>query len=106
MPFAATWMDLEITVLSEVSQKEKDKYSMISLTYGIQNATQMNLSMKQRQTHTCREQICGCQGGGEVGEGKIGSLGLADENYSTQVDKQQGPAVWHKELYSIPCNKP
>ena len=29
-PFAATWMDLEIIILSEVSQKEKDKY-MISL---------------------------------------------------------------------------
>ena len=26
MPFAATWMDLEIVILSEVSQKEKDKY--------------------------------------------------------------------------------
>ena len=26
MPFAATWMDLEIITLSEVSQKEKDKY--------------------------------------------------------------------------------
>ena len=26
MPFAATWMDLEITTLSEVSQTEKDKY--------------------------------------------------------------------------------
>ena len=25
MPFAATWMQLEITKLSEVSQKEKDK---------------------------------------------------------------------------------
>ena len=35
MPFAATWMDLEIIRLSEVSQKEKDKYHMISLTCGI-----------------------------------------------------------------------
>ena len=31
MPFAATRMDLEIIILSEVSQKEKDKYHMISL---------------------------------------------------------------------------
>ena len=29
MPFAATWMDLEMIILSEVSQKEKDKYHMI-----------------------------------------------------------------------------
>ena len=30
MPFIATWIDLEIIVLSEVSQKEKDKYHMIT----------------------------------------------------------------------------
>ena len=41
--------------------------------------TQMNISMKQ--THRPREQTCGCQGGGSVGEGSIGSLGLADVNY-------------------------
>ena len=35
MPFAATWMDLEIIILSEVSQKEKDKYHIISLICGI-----------------------------------------------------------------------
>ena len=35
MPFAATWMQLEMIILSEVSQKEKDKYHMISLMYGI-----------------------------------------------------------------------
>ena len=35
MPFAATWMQLEMIILSEVSQKEKDKYHMISLTCGI-----------------------------------------------------------------------
>ena len=34
MPFAATWMDLEIVILSEVSQTEKDKYH-ISLICGI-----------------------------------------------------------------------
>ena len=26
MPFTATWMDIKIIILSEVSQKEKDKY--------------------------------------------------------------------------------
>ena len=31
MPFATTWMDLEIIILSEVSQTEEDKYHMISL---------------------------------------------------------------------------
>ena len=35
MPFAATWIDLEIIILSEVSQTEKDKYHMISLICGI-----------------------------------------------------------------------
>ena len=35
IPFAATGMDLEIIMLSEVSQTEKDKYQMISFTCGI-----------------------------------------------------------------------
>ena len=35
MPFEATWMDLEIVILSEVSQTEKDKYHMILLICGI-----------------------------------------------------------------------
>ena len=32
---AAAWMDLEIIMLNEVSQKEKDKYHVISLICGI-----------------------------------------------------------------------
>ena len=35
IPFAATWMDLEIVILSEVSQTEKEKYCMLSFICGI-----------------------------------------------------------------------
>ena len=56
MPFAATWMDLEIAILSEVSQTEKEKYRMISLICGIETEMiQMNSFTKQKQTHRFRE---------------------------------------------------
>ena len=35
LPFVATWIDLEIILLSEVSQRGKDKYQMVSLKCGI-----------------------------------------------------------------------
>ena len=35
VPSAETWIDLEIIILSEVSQTEKDKYHMILLICGI-----------------------------------------------------------------------
>ena len=35
MPSAATWMDLDIIMLSDVSQTEKDKCYMIPLICGI-----------------------------------------------------------------------
>ena len=35
MPFAATWMDLEIIILSEANQTEKGKYHMILLICGM-----------------------------------------------------------------------
>ena len=34
MPFAATWMELETLILSEISRRDKDKYH-ISLITGI-----------------------------------------------------------------------
>ena len=35
MPFSATWMEVETLILSELSQKEKDKYHVVSLISGI-----------------------------------------------------------------------
>ena len=55
MPFAATWVDLEIIILSE----EKDKYHIISLTCRLfKKIIQINLF-----TETEREQTCGYQRG-------------------------------------------
>ena len=68
MPFAETWMDLEIVILSEVSQTEKDKYHMISLICGM---VQMNLFAAQKWSHRREEQTC-YQGRGRVGTDRLG----------------------------------
>ena len=78
----AIWMDLEIIILSKVSQKKKDKYHMISFICGIENITQMNLSTKQKQTHRCRDQTCGCQGDG-VGRGMDWEFGVGSVQFSS-----------------------
>ena len=41
MPFTATWMDLEIIILSEVSQKEKDKYHDITYMWNLKYDTKI-----------------------------------------------------------------
>jgi len=48
MPFAAIWMQLETLILSEVSQKVKDKYHMISLISAIEYIAQLNLSTEKK----------------------------------------------------------
>ena len=50
LPFATTWMDLKDIMLNEISQREKDKYCMISLTCGI-------LKRKKNQAHRFKERI-------------------------------------------------
>ena len=63
MPFPETWMEPKTLTLSEVGQKEKDKYHIISLTSGLYYMAQMNLSTEKKQTHGHGERICGYQGG-------------------------------------------
>ena len=47
MPFAATCMELETLILSEVNHKEKDKYHMISHIWNLIYGT-MNLSSEKK----------------------------------------------------------
>ena len=59
MPFAATWMDLDIIILSEVNLTEKDISYDITYMRNLKKMIQMNLFTKQKQTHRLREQIYG-----------------------------------------------
>ena len=68
MPVAATWMDLEIIILSAVSQRKKilcDIIYMWNLKYDINE-----MISKQKQTHRQGEQICDCQEGEGWGRDK------------------------------------
>ena len=62
MPFAATWMDLEIIILSEVSQT-KTNIIWYHLYVDSKKMIQMNLFTKQKQTYRHRKQIYGYQMG-------------------------------------------
>ena len=63
MSSAATWMHLEIIILSELGQAEQDKYYMITLIRRVLKSDQTNLYMKQKQTHSHRKQTYGYQRG-------------------------------------------
>ena len=75
MPFAATWMQLEV-ILSEVSQTEKNKHHYITYMWNlILKTMEVNVFTKQKQTHRHRKEIYSYQRGNT--EGYIKSLGLA-----------------------------
>ena len=106
MPFAATWMDLKIIILCEGSQKEKDKYHMISLICRIYNMIQMNLFTKQKDSQTQKTNLWLPKGKGGGGGDKLGVWDQQVQTTIYKIDKQHSPTVQHRELYSVFCKKP
>ena len=70
MLFAELWMDLQSVIQREVSQKEKNKYCLLTHVGGIQkNGTDEPICKAERETQT----QYGHQGG--KGVGQMGTLG-------------------------------
>ena len=69
-----------MTRIFNISLREMESHLYVESNILI---AQMNLSTKQKQTHRHKEQIVVPRGRRE-GEGRPGSLGSADVNYSTQ----------------------
>ena len=56
MSYVATWMDLEIVILNDISQIEKQKHLLRSFILRIQKVViQVLLLTNQKETHRLRE---------------------------------------------------
>ena len=74
MPFAATWKDLDIIILNEISQTEKDKY-YITYLWNLKNSTNFLFGNRKRLTDIDDHYK------GEGKEDYIGSMGLTDAHH-------------------------
>ena len=81
MPFAATWMDLEIIILSKVSQKVNTIRPHLHMESEVGHKS--TYLRHKNKTLRYRGQTYGCQRGGGMGEGGIGSLGLTEADDDT-----------------------
>ena len=60
--FLIRWMKLEPIIQSEVSQKEKHQYSILTHIYGISNIVMIIPYARQQKRHRCTEQTFGLCG--------------------------------------------
>ena len=76
MLFAATGTQLEIVILSEVSQKEKDKHHMVTYTWNLKYGINETIYKTETDSQTQKTDLLPR---GREWDG-TGSLGLVDAN--------------------------
>ena len=99
MAFAATWIDLEIIMVSEVSLTDKDKYHDITYTQKVKKkkggGAQINLFTKQKQ------RIYGYQQGREAERDRLGAWDWYVHTAIFKTQSQPGPTIELRELCPI-----
>ena len=90
LPFPATWMNTQMVILSEISQRK----TIIINTWNLKKMIQMNLftNIHNRLTQLENKFIPKEIAGGGVGREKLG-CGMKYTRYYIKTGKQQGPAA-------------
>ena len=93
MPFAATWVDLEI-ILSEVSQTEKDKYH-ITYMWNLKKKKKTPMDIFRKIEIDPQIQKTSLHLPKQKGQQRytLGSWELTYTQYYIKMDKQQGPTI-------------
>ena len=79
MPFAATWMDLEIIILSEVRQRQIS--CDITYIWNLIKMIQKDLFAKKKQAHRFQKQSYGYHRSNHCGKGGAGRVGITHTHY-------------------------
>ena len=103
MSFAATWMDLEMVILSKSEGERQIPY--ITYTQNVKYDTNELIYEAETDSQTQRTDLWLLSSR----EYRRMGLGVGDQQMQTSIHrmgKQQGPTVQHWGLYSIACDKP
>ena len=94
MPFAGTWMDLEITIQSEANQRQIS-YGIVYMQ-NIKNDTNELIYKTEIDSQTQKTNLRLSKG---KEEGIHQEFGI-NMHTLVYISKQQGSTLWHRELYS------
>ena len=83
------WMRLELIIQSEVSQKEKHQYSILTHIYGIYKDGKTTLYAREQKRHRCIEQSFGLCGGGMIWENGIKTCIISYKKQIASPDSMQ-----------------
>ena len=92
LPSATTRMDLE-SILSKVSQTEKDRYCRISLICGTYRKTNKPNKQTKPQTRSHRKQIGGCQ--------KWGVCKMGERSQNVQISSYKMSESWECNVQPV-----
>ena len=104
--FVAIWIDLKIIILSEISQKEKDKCHMISHIWNLKyNTIELIYEIETGRQKIGIDNI-GCQGGGFWERDGVGGQGQQTEAFMyRKKNPTKSYCITQGIIYPVPCDK-
>ena len=104
LQFAATWMDLEGIMLSEISQRKTNTVLYHSIQVESKKYNKLVNITKKKQTHRYGEQTSSYQWGKGKRGGNIWVVEWEVQTAMYKINKQQGYIVQHGEIQPLFCN--